>query len=234
MYYHGTSYVLLWLLLRIGVLEQSVPPLWLSHLIHVLSYVLLISTIDDGLISTVGWKRKLEFTSLPNYLREVTPHCNSWALLPEFEQRDFCLGLHFEFFWCVDDLFIGIAILLYWVYVGIDLIYFLAPIHLQVKGGALEEGALVGRLTLCQRLGFVYQGVILSRWFFISRTFFLLHIPFDCLVDWFLWLDRLKRGAKVIDGSKTTKRSCSKTLIWSKGRHSSSYLSSSTRTRYIS
>ena len=45
-----------------------------------LSYVLLISTIDDVLISTIGYKSELGFTSLSNYLREVNPIviCELW------------------------------------------------------------------------------------------------------------------------------------------------------------
>ena len=84
---------------------------------------------------------------------------------------------------------------------------FLAPIRSQVEGGALEEGALVGELTLCRHSGFVYQGVITSSWFLTSCTFFTLHIPFDCLANWFSLVWQVEGGARVTDWSRTPSRS---------------------------
>ena len=56
-----------------GLYEVICPPLDLTMLIHVLIRVKVIPTIDDVLISTVGWKSKLGFVSLESYIKKRPP-----------------------------------------------------------------------------------------------------------------------------------------------------------------
>ena len=68
---HILCYIILWL--RQGVIGQKVCPLALVKLIHLLICVEVISTVDDVLISIVGWKSKLGFASLKSYIKERPP-----------------------------------------------------------------------------------------------------------------------------------------------------------------
>ena len=56
-----------------GLYEAIRPPLDLVMFIHVLISVKVISTVDDVLISTVGWKSKLGFVSLKSYIKKRPP-----------------------------------------------------------------------------------------------------------------------------------------------------------------
>ena len=73
MYYHVISYVMMYFDLDKVSLGKKCAPLDLVKLIHVLIRVKVISTVDDILISTVGWKSKLGFVSLKSYIKEK-PH----------------------------------------------------------------------------------------------------------------------------------------------------------------
>ena len=68
-----TSYVIFYFDLDKVLLGKSAPPLDLVNVIHVLILVKLISTVDDVIISTVGYKSELGFTSLKSYIKTRHP-----------------------------------------------------------------------------------------------------------------------------------------------------------------
>ena len=73
MYYHVISYVMMYFDLDKASLGKKCVALDLVKLIHVLIYVKVISVVDDVLISTVGWKSKLQFVSLKRYIKKRPP-----------------------------------------------------------------------------------------------------------------------------------------------------------------
>ena len=159
------------------------PLFWLGHLIHVLIFVLSIFIVDVVIISTVGCKSELGFTSLSNYLREVTPPLYWRPLAPKLNKEilsGITLWVLLMYWWFVDwhcwspipSLFSGY------------ILYFFLTHSSAGWRSALEEGALVRELTVLRLLGCLVQGVILSLMIFNSCTFFIMQILFVCMIFW--------------------------------------------------
>ena len=104
------------------------------------------------------------------------------------------------------------------------------------KGGTLgeREGGFVRELTIVPALGCLDQGVFLSWWFLTSYLFFILQFLFVCLIIWFSLIWQVEGGVRVTGCDSTTSRSSLKKLIWMGKWHSSSFMRSSARSKYVS
>ena len=89
---------------------------------------------------------------------------------------------HLLLVWWMNEMMIGIVILLHWDQSSIDFVPFSCTHLSAFERGDSERGALVGGLTLLPKLGVGYQGVATSSWFLflvfslacISRLFVIL------------------------------------------------------------
>ena len=145
------------------------PLCWLGHFIHVISYVLLISTVDDILISTVMIKWVRVYVSLKIFKRGDPPIVIHELWHQNLNKEDLSritLCLSCEWF---DDLMIDIVALLYWyccssvlsLFREISCIFSFSHFVCRKEGAqGQRDGASVGQLTICPALGVFSLGSI--------------------------------------------------------------------------